>query len=76
MEGQVLEEEVASRAERRDEDLRADRSLIPAVATAACCVFPSMRFCLISLTCASLSIGNNHSRALTRRQHGRRDRQK
>ena len=33
---------------------RADRSLIPATAAAVCCFFPSILFCLNSMTCWSL----------------------
>src|SRR5581483_5471127 len=36
---------------------RAVRTLIPATAAAASCVLPSMRLCLSSLTCASVTIG-------------------
>ena len=34
--------------------LRAERTLIPALAAAVSCVLPSIRFCLISLTCRSV----------------------
>ena len=40
--------------------LRADRTLIPALAAAVSCVLPSIRFCLNSLTCRSVI--NRHLR--------------
>ena len=57
--------------------LRAERTLIPALAAAVSCVLPSIRFCLNSLVCRSVingtSVPNNYP--ISTGKNGRRYRQ-
>ena len=57
--------------------LRAERTLIPALAAAVCCVLPSIRFRLSSLTCRSVINGTSvpNDYPISTGKNGRRYRQ-